>query len=68
MPLSTAEKTARMDACLRQMPRVLNANINGGYSASERRNKKLTESTEQYVFRPTPVNKDAHLRKDYIKQ
>ena len=59
----------RMEACLAQMPRVLNSNITGGGSVADRSQKKLTESYSAYAYRKTdPVNKDLHLKKDAVKQ
>lgn len=55
-----------MDACVKHMPRVLVANIAGGYSAPRR--KAATETAAQFAYRATEdVNKERHLKKDGIK-
>ena len=71
-----AEKDTRMRACREHMPRVLNMNLVPGYldrsvppvATTIPRPGLSTETGQCFAYRSTPVNKDAHLKKDYMKQ
>ena len=72
----------RFEACLNGLPRSLNSNINPAFLLPRRgfepaiwtggdvptSGPVVSESLSRYQFRVTPINKDAHLRKDDIKR
>ena len=75
-PAKAAAQKRRLDACRTHMPRVLNCNIVPGYidrtqppvSLLARRADLRSEAGDAFAFRPTPVDKAAHLRRDELKE
>ena len=60
----------RIEAAITNLPRNLNANINPAFATGTPKRGPNTESATRYRYRVPPgtLNKDAHLRKDYIKE
>ena len=79
---ATERRQQRLEACMRQTERNLNANINAFFYTGEpgfpppvwtggapiMHGAVTSESLARFTYRPTQVNKDAHLRKDEIKR
>ena len=65
----------RFDACVKHMPRVLNANMVPGYIDRSQApvNPRVytvglkAGSHADYAYRGSPVNKDKHLKRDEVK-
>ena len=64
------DSKARVEWAASLTARMLNANINSAFSVPKGRpTAQRTETASQYAYRPPQdLNKDAHLRKDPIKQ
>ena len=68
-PTRPRDPNSRVEVAASVTARMLNSNINSAFSTRAPPRNKMTETASHFAYRPAhDLNKEAHLRKDPIKE